>query len=76
MRSSGPGLIRIELFAGKHLVARRVVATTDGARRPVLVQIPLSGRRYLHAHRRTQVRAVAVFRDLFGQEATSTLPSR
>lgn len=76
VRSSGPGLTRIELFAARHLVARRVIATAAGARRRVLVQVPLSGRRFLHAHRRARVRAVAVFRDLFGQQATSTLPSR
>ncbi len=75
VKSSGPGLARIELFAGRRLIARRTVALMDGTRRRFLVQVPLNGRRYLHRHRRARVRAVLTFRDLFGQQASATLPS-
>lgn len=73
VQSSGPGLARVELFAGRALVARRVVALPDGSRRRVVVQVPLSGRRFLHSHRRARLTATVAFRDLFGQTATASL---
>lgn len=74
VQSSGPGLARVELFAGRRLVARRVVGLLDSSRRRFVVQVPLSGRRFLHSQRHTRLTATVEFRDLLGQTASASLP--
>ena len=74
--ASAPGLARVELLAGRHLVARRIVAVTGPALDPLQVQLPQSGRSFLRAHRRAPLRATLEFRDLFGDAASASVPVR
>ena len=74
--ASAPGLARITLLAGRHLIARRIIAVTTAGTGSVQVQLPKSGRVFLRRHRRAPLLATLDFRSLFGEAASASAPVR
>lgn len=74
--SSAPGLARIDLYAGNHLLAHRLTCLLEAGSSTVEVPLSRRARRLLGARPHLGLRVTATFRDLFADGAAASAALR